>query len=214
MIQSASLADRVFDHLEEGIFSGLYPPGATLTELRISKDLGVSRTPVREALRRLEQEQLIRETGKGSMVLGLSPRDVADIYDIRLRTEGLAARWAAQRITPEQLQRLQEVTELQSFYLNRRDTDKLKYTDTEFHTLIYAACGSPILQGILTGLHRKIQGFRQRSLSQGSRAAEVLQEHQAIFRTMAAGDGDEAERLAVLHVQHARDNVLKQQEET
>ena len=203
----------MFDYLEEGIYSGAYAPGDLLTELRISKDLGVSRTPVREALRRLEQEQLIRETGKGSLVLGLSPRDVADIYDIRLRTEGLAARWAAQRLTPEQLKKLQEVTELQSFYLRRGDTDKLKSTDTEFHTQIYAACGSPVLQGILTGLHRKIQGFRQRSLSQGSRAEAALQEHQAIFKALSLGDGDEAERLAVLHVQHARDNVLKQQEE-
>lgn len=213
MIQSASLADRVFDHLEAGIYNGTYAPGATLTELRLSKDLGVSRTPVREALRRLEQEHLIQETGKGSLVLGLSPRDVADIYDIRLRTEGLAARWAAQRVTPEQLRKLQEVTELQSFYLNRGDTDKLKSTDTEFHTLIYAACGSPVLQDILTGLHRKIQGFRQRSLSQAGRAAAALQEHQAIYQALAAGNGEEAEHLAVLHVRHARDNVLKQQEE-
>lgn len=214
MIQSASLADRVFDHLEEGIYNGAYPPGTALTELGLSRELGVSRTPVREALRRLEQEQLIRETGKGSVVLGLSPGDVADIYEIRLRTEGLAARWAARRITPEQLRSLQEITELQSFYLSRGDTDKLKSADTEFHTLIYAACGSPVLQGILTGLHRKIQAFRQRSLSQGSRAEAAFGEHQAIFRALAGGDADEAERQAVCHVKAARDNVMTQLEET
>lgn len=211
MIQSASLADRVFDHLEAGIYNGTYAPGATLTELRLSKDLGVSRTPVREALRRLSQEHLIQETGKGSLVLGLSPRDVSDIYDIRLGTEGLAARWAARRITPEQLKSLREVTALQSFYLSRGDTEKLKSTDTEFHTLIYAACGSPVLQDILTGLHRKIQIFRQRSLSQESRAAAALREHQAIFQALAAGDADEAERLTVLHIRHAKKHVLQQE---
>ncbi|MGN1001193.1 MAG: GntR family transcriptional regulator [Oscillospiraceae bacterium] len=213
MIQSTSLADRVFDHLEEGIYNGSYPPGSSLTELGISKELGVSRTPVREALRRLEQEQLIRETGRGSIVLGLSPEDVADIYEIRLRTEGLAARWAARRITPEQLRSLQEITELQSFYLSRGDTDKLKAADTEFHTLLYAACGSPVLQGILTGLHRKIQAFRRRSLSEGSRAAEALEEHQALYRALADGDAEEAERLAVCHVRAARDHVMTKLEE-
>lgn len=212
-MKTTSLADQVFDHLEEGIFDGQYPPGTILTELRISKELGVSRTPVREALRRLEQEQLIQETGKGSLVLGLSPRDVQDIYDIRLRTEGLAARWAAQRITPEQLKQLQEVTELQSFYLSRGDMDKLKSIDTEFHMILYAACGSPVLQGILTGLHRKIQRFRQRSLAQGSRAARAVQEHQAILQALSAKDGQKAEELAICHVKAARDNVIKQEEE-
>ena len=213
MIESTSLADRVFAHLEESIYDGSYPPGTILTELRVSKELGVSRTPVREALRRLEQENLIRETGKGSLVLGLEPRDVDDIYTIRLRTEGLAAFWAAQRIIPEQLQKLKEAVELQRFYLARGDTEKLRSMDTEFHTLVYAACGSPVLQNILTGLHRKIQGFRQRSLSQRVRAAEALQEHEAIFRALEAGEAAEAERLAVLHVQRAWDNI-KQQEET
>ncbi len=212
MIEAASLSDRVFDHLEDGIFSGKYPPGEILTELRLSRELEVSRTPVREALRRLQQEGLIRETGKGSQVLGLSARDVSDIYDIRLRTEGLAARWAARRISPEQRTALEEVVELQNFYLSRGDTDKLKSTDTEFHTLLYAACGSPVLQGILTGLHRKIQGFRRRSLSQTGRAKEALAEHQAILKALAAGDEEEAERLAVLHVSRARDNILKQEE--
>lgn len=212
MIESTSLADRVFAHLEENIYDGTYPSGTILTELRVSKELGVSRTPVREALRRLEQEQLIRETGKGSLVLGLGPRDVDDIYTIRLRTEGLAAFWAAQRITPEQLQKLRETTALQRFYLERDDTEKLRSTDTEFHTLVYAACGSPVLQNILTGLHRKIQGFRQRSLAQSSRAAEALREHEAILEALAAGQSEEAERLAVLHVQRAWENIQKQEE--
>lgn len=209
MMETASLADRVFDRLEEDILNGTYAPGTVLTELQLSSELGVSRTPVREALRRLRQEGLIRETGRGVCVLGLSAGDVADIYDIRLRTEGLAARWAARRITEDQLQRLQEVTELQRFYLTRGDAEKLRSMDTEFHTLVYEACGSNVLHGILTDLHRKLQRFRQRSLSQSGRGEAALREHEAIFRALAAGDEEEAEHLAVLHVQHAKDNVLK-----
>lgn len=210
MLQSASLADRVFDCLEEGIYTGTYPPGTLLTELKLSQSLGVSRTPVREALRRLSQEQLIQETGKGSLVLGLGLRDAADIYEIRLRTEGLAARWAAQRITKEQLKALEEVTALQQFYLSQGAVEKLKSTDTEFHTLLYAACGSPVLQSILTGLHRKLLLFRQRSLSQKDRAAAALDEHRKIYQALANQDAALAERLALLHVEHARDNILKE----
>lgn len=212
MIETTSLADRVFAHLEEGIYDGSYPAGTVLTELKVSRKLGVSRTPVREALRRLEQENLIRETGKGSIVLGLEPRDVEDIYTIRLRTEGLAAFWAAQRISPDRLRELKEAVELQRFYLDRGDTEKLRSMDTEFHTLVYDACGSPVLRNILAGLHRKIQCFRQRSLSRSDRAEEALGEHEAIFRALEAGQAEEAERLSVLHIQRAWDSIKKQEE--
>ena len=92
MFKSISLADQVFDKLESDIVSGVYPRGEILTELKLVEQLNVSRTPIREALRRLEQERLIQDTGKGSLVLGITLDDLIDIMDIRLRCEGLAAR--------------------------------------------------------------------------------------------------------------------------
>ena len=97
--KSTSLADQVFDKLENDIIQGVYPKGEILTELKLAEQLGVSRTPIREALRRLEQERLIEDLGKGSLVLGITETDLEDIMSIRERTEGLAAYYAALNMT-------------------------------------------------------------------------------------------------------------------
>ena len=89
--KSTSLADQVFDKLENDIIQGVYPKGEILTELKLVEQLGVSRTPIRDALRRLEQERLIADTGKGSLVLGITDDDLLDIMNIRERIEGLVA---------------------------------------------------------------------------------------------------------------------------
>ena len=104
--KSTSLADQVFEKLENDIIQGVYKRGELLTELKLVEQLGVSRTPIREALRRLEQERLIEDTGKGSRVLGITEEDLQDIMNIRERIEGLAAYYAAKNITPEGLQEL------------------------------------------------------------------------------------------------------------
>ena len=89
--KSTSLADQVFEKLENDIIQGVYPRGELLTELKLVEQLGVSRTPIREALRRLEQERLIEDTGKGSRVVGIPVADLEDIMNIRERVEGHAA---------------------------------------------------------------------------------------------------------------------------
>ena len=104
-----SLADQVFDRLENDIIQGVYPKGEILTELKLVEQLGVSRTPIREALRRLEQEHIIEITPRGILVLGVSRQDLADILEIRIRIEGLAARLAAERITDEELEQMERM---------------------------------------------------------------------------------------------------------
>ena len=89
--RTVTLADQVFERLESDIIQGVYPRGEVLTELKLVEQLNVSRTPIREALRRLEQEHLIADTGKGSVVLGITAEDLVDIMDIRCRIEGLAS---------------------------------------------------------------------------------------------------------------------------
>ena len=113
--KTISLATQVFEKLEEDIITGVYPRGEILTELKLVEQLGVSRTPIREALRRLEQERLIAESGKGSVVLGITLEDLVDIMDIRQRIEGLAAYYAAKNLTPEGQRELQQISELQDF---------------------------------------------------------------------------------------------------
>lgn len=204
-----SIADQVFEELERDILSGVFERGEILTELKLSERLGVSRTPIREALRRLEQEHIIEPTSKGARVIGISRDDIADICEIRLRLEGLAARWAAERADEAGIQSLRETLELQEFYTQKQDPESIKNADSRFHQTIYALCGSHSMQDTLDPLHRKLLKYRRVSVSKTSRAQLSLKEHQAIFEAIAAHDGDKAEKLTIQHVQNARDSILQ-----
>ena len=206
--KSVSLADCVFEKLENDILSGKYAYGEILTEARLSEELQVSRTPVREAIRRLEQEHILRDTGKGVAVQGITREDIADILDIRARIEGMAARRAARCITPEQLARLKEAVELQEFYVAKGDPERVQTQDHAFHELIYAACGSVTLESTLVPLHRKAQKFRRASVEKASRAAQSVKEHRAIYEAIAAGNEDAAEMRIGEHIENARKSML------
>ena len=205
-----SIADQVFDELEKDILSGVYERGEMLTEVKLSEQLGVSRTPIREALRRLAQERIIDPTSKGVRVVGITREDIADICEIRLRLEGLAARWAAERATQEEIAALGEPLELQEFFTSKGDAESLKNTDTRFNQTIYALCGSPVLRDTLEPLHRKLLKYRRVSFATPARAERSYQEHKAIFEAIAAHNGPLAEQLTIQHVQNARESILHQ----
>ena len=153
--RTLSLAEQVFERLEGEILSGKYQRGELLTEMRLVSDLGVSRTPVREALHRLEQEHLIEISPKGILIVGVTQKDLEDIFAIRLRIEGLASAEAARHITDEQIAELLETVELQEFYVSRKDADHIKGLDSKFHRQVYKFSGSAILVDTLLPLHKK-----------------------------------------------------------
>ena len=134
--KTTSLADQVFERLENDILFGVYPRGTVLTELRLVEELGVSRTPIREALRRLEQEHLIENSAKGSVVLGVTREDLLDILDIRLNVGGLAAYYAAQNATDQEIEDMRHVLDLQEFYYNKGDIDHIRQMDDQFHEMV------------------------------------------------------------------------------
>lgn len=206
-----SLADQVFERLETDILSGVYTRGEILTEMKLCQALGVSRTPVREALRRLQQEHILEESSKGLIVRGISREDLEDIFAVRLQVEGLAAAWAAERITDEQLKELRETLDLQEFYQTKRDSDHIKAMDSRFHELVYQFSGSAVIYDTLTPLHKKMQRYRQVSVGNTSRAAESVSEHRAIYEAIAAHDPEEAARCIVTHTQNAKNHILKGQ---
>ena len=107
--KSISIADQIFEQLEHDILIGKYQRGEILTELKLCQSLGVSRTPIREALRRLEQEHIIEETSRGAVVIGISREDLFDMYEIRMHVEGLAAARTAEKISDEGLAKMKEV---------------------------------------------------------------------------------------------------------
>ena len=204
-----SLEESVYYQLEEEILGGVLKSGDTLTEVSLSKRLGVSRTPLRGALHRLAEEGLVEIVpNRGAVVVGVNDDDLVDIYKIRMRLEGLASREAAARISEEDKKRLADSVELSEFYIQRRDVEHLKELDTQFHNIIYRASGNRLLSKTLSELHRNIKSYRKLSLSVPERIEKSVEEHKEILAAILRGDGDEADRLTFMHVESALDNLL------
>lgn len=208
--ENATLGTRVYRAIEQDILSGRYAVGSSLTELALTADLGVSRTPIRAALVRLEGEGLVRLVpNKGAVVLGISPEDLADIYRMRMRLEGLAAARAAERIGKEDAAHLTETVELAEFYVARGDVAHLRDLDSDFHRSVYLASGSRMLTDTLSDLHRKIAAYRARALAAPTRVHGSVAEHRAILEAILSHDAATADRLASEHAEHALTNILE-----
>lgn len=204
--KNISIADQVYEKLEREILSGKYPRGELLSEQRLSAELGVSRTPVREAIRRLEQDYILEDSPRGVVVVGISREEMLEMYEIRLQLEGLMARRAAENVTEEQLGEMRDTLDLQHFYLERerRDSsDQIKNLDSRFHELLYAACGSRTYYDLLVRLHKRITKFRMASVRKRSRAEESIREHEAIYAALAAHDAEQAQQAVLNHTRNA-----------
>lgn len=202
---TSPMRTHVYKELEHLILEGELHPGASLSELKLSAEFGVSRTPVREALMQLENEGLVKTVpNRGYEVVGISEKDIYDIYSIRVRVEGLAARRAAENIAEEDLGRLCEIVELQEFYVSKNDPNQVWLLDNRFHEILYESCGSRPLKQILSLFFNYIKKAREKSVKMG-RAAASTSEHRAIVDAIMARDPDEAERLTVLHATNARE---------
>lgn len=208
-LKSVSLASQVFDKLEENIITGIYSRGEILTELKLVEQLGVSRTPIREALRRLEQERLIQDCGKGSIVLGITKEDLMDIMDVRYHLEGTAVYYATKNRTERALAELLRITELQDFYYAKRDLEKLRQMDDRFHDTIYHLSGRTVILDILTSMHRKSQRYRRISIENEERLKRVVEEHRGIYDAMVAGDADLAQKRMLSHIEAGKKNMME-----
>ena len=207
--RTMSLADQVFDKLESDIIQGVYQRGEILTELKLVERLGVSRTPIREALRRLEMERLIEDSGKGSVVLGITQEDLIDIMNIRQHVEGLATYYATKRMTPEMRKELEHVVSLQDYYCANEDWDHLHQLDDKFHQLVCNFSGSSVIQDTILPLHRKSKRYRKAAVENTERSRQMVREHREIFEAINKGDAELAEKLTANHIEKAKNNMLK-----
>ena len=202
--KTKSLADQVFDKLENDIIQGNYPKGEILTELKLVEQLGVSRTPIREALRRLEQEHLIEDAGKGSRVIGISEDDVRDIMDIREKIEGLASYFATINMTPEGLKELAHIVDLMDFYYTKWDPEHLRKADDDFHECICRLSRRNVIKDTIVPLHRKTRRYRRVAMEDKGRATCTLKEHHEIFNAIASGNAELARELSATHIVNAK----------
>ncbi len=206
---ASTLEEKVYKILEDQILSQKLRAGDSVTEMKLSKELGVSRTPVREALQRLDREGLIKLIpNKGAVVIGISERDLIDIYKIRTRLEGLAARIAAENADESLARQLGDNIDLTEFYMAKGNIEKVKDLDSDFHDIIYRYCESRMLGKTLSELHRYIACYRKLSLSVDGRIEKSLAEHREIYDAIERGDAQSADELMSAHVEHALQNLL------
>ena len=204
-----SLADQIFERLENDILSGVYPKGTVLTELALCEELGVSRTPVREVLKRLAQEHIVEDCGRGMLVLSITPKDAEIIYEIREKIEGMAAAACAREIDEEGIAALKEIVDLQDFYAQRGDSEKVKSLDSDFHKSIYRMSSSAVYYDTLMPLHTKTQKFRKATVSGTGKAAQSAHEHRQVLDAIIAQDPDRAEQAMTAHIRSAKTRLIE-----
>lgn len=203
-----SLSSRVFRTIRENILSGKYEPEEELKEKTIGEELGVSRTPVREALRQLELEGLVTIIpNKGAYVVGISKKDIRDIYEIRSRLEGLCAKWAAENITKEQLDELEENIYLSDFHVKKGNSEQVLELDNRFHEILYNSSGSREMRHILVDFHHYLQRVRKVTLAENKRAVNSIREHRKIVEALKLHDAKLAEKLANEHIMNTIHNI-------
>jgi len=204
------LRELVFEAIREAIISGHLKPGERLMEIQLAEELGVSRTPVREAIRKLEQEGLVvMVPRKGAYVADISMKDIAEVFEIRGALEGLAAELAAERATEEELERLERLLVAIGECIERQDVDGMIEKDTEFHDLLFSASHNERLVQILSLLREQIQRFRSRTLARVERMKVALEEHKAIVEALGRRDSELARSLAEAHIESARSSLMK-----
>lgn len=194
--------EELLEKIREKIITGVYSDGESLTEVKLAKEYGTSRTPIREALRRLEAEGLVITVhNKGSVAHTLTAQEISDVFNIRIRVESMAAYLAAKNITPEKIEELKAVQK--ALEENSGADNGLQQTDSRFHDIIYeAACSFPVKR-VLQGMSSNIRFVRYESLKNEGRAQQAAAEHAAILDAIVNGDAELAEKLAYQHILNA-----------
>lgn len=176
------LSANLFQMIQKDILSGDIPAGSKLTEQTLCKKYNVSRTPLREAFRQLEVDGLIKNIpNRGAYVIGLSNRDISDLFDMRYLFEIQAVEWAIKRMTDEEIDELKETVEFMEFYTMKDDTDKVMQFNSQFHNLIYQGTKDLILQRTLATYQTYLKHSAPSKSYSDDYLKTILAEHKAIF---------------------------------
>jgi DNA-binding GntR family transcriptional regulator len=200
-------AQDAYTLILEAIDSGVYRPGDRLVESELADRLGTSRTPIREALQRLETQSLLTRDGRSLIVASLDHNQLADLYVVRGTLEGLAARLAARHATPEEVRVLRDMLEADRAFVN--DPRALARANRRFHKQIHLASHNRFLVQQLDLVHRSMALMATTSIAAEGRSRDTLAEHEEILRAIENGDGDAADRALRDHISKAFVTRLK-----
>ena len=212
-IKTSTLADSVFDQIRTAIVKGELPPGSKINEPQLSKQYGISRGPLREAIRRLEGCKLVEITPNvGAKVISLNSKQAIEIYEIRESLEGLACRLAAQKAKPEDCSNLRNLLANHEQQI-QSENGRLYYQkegDLDFHYLIVQLSGNSRLFNLLCDeLYHLLRLYRVQTSSSPSRPVQAFKEHHQIVDAIENGDGELAELLMRRHIASARETLMQ-----
>lgn len=201
--------------LRKLILRGDLAPGERLVEERLGQQLGLSRTPIREALHRLEQEGLLLKRPRGGYeVRPLSRQEVEDAVGVRGVLEGYAGELAAQRATAKQVRELERSLEMFEDALARQDEGRLVEMNTRFHELMNQAASSPLLHRLLSELTEEVERVSRAIMSNMQAGHWTVEDHRAVLEAVKAGDAQEAGRLCREHVRRGGQWLLSRLQAT
>jgi len=204
------LSQKVYRVLKTEIVKGFLEPGTKLFEDKIATQMGVSRTPVREAIQKLAAEGLIKIAPNQTLIVTeVSLEDVKEVLQIRGVLEGLAARIAAKKITRQEIDELEEIVTQMGLYVIKKDLTSYCQVDDEFHNLILNVCGNKWIIQIRDNLSNFIYRFRIKSLSVPGRLKCSLEEHKKIMESLKKHNSEEADKLSQIHMENTIINILK-----
>jgi DNA-binding GntR family transcriptional regulator len=206
-----SLGQHVFENLKHAILRGDIPPGNRLVENRLAETMGISRTPVREAMHKLEREGIIQKLpNSGFTVTGLTREDIEETFGIRSVLESYAARLAAVNHEDGELAPLGEKIEEYQMCLDQGRLEDLPEINTQFHDILYDLSRSPKLIKMVNDLRDQIYRFRKIILKAETRARASNDDHRRMLRAMQNRDADRVERLVKEHILRGKRMVLRE----
>lgn len=205
------LREMVYEELKMQILKGSIIPGTRMMEVELAEEMGVSRTPIREAIRKLEREGLVTiEPRRGAYASMISTEDMVEILEVRQDLEGLAAYFAADRMTDEQMKELKEVSNNYNKAVKQGIMEDMIKYDTRFHHIIVESCRNKILMQMIEQLQELVLRFRYIYYDNFRRAENMPEEHEAIISAIAEGNADKARAAADIHIERLKELVVKE----
>ena len=204
------LRDVVFNTLRQAIRRGELKPGERLMEIQLANKLGVSRTPIREAIRKLELEGLVLMIPrKGAEVAEITEKNMLDVLEVRRALEELAVKLACERITEEEIQELKDAADAFQKILSEKDITKIAEADEAFHDVIFKSTGNDRLIQLLNSLREQMYRYRLEYLKREEYHPQLLEEHQQIIDRITRKDQSEAAELIDRHIGNQVDVMLE-----
>ena len=205
------LREMVYEELKMQILKGSIIPGTRMMEVELAEEMGVSRTPIREAIRKLEKEGLVTiEPRRGAYASMISTEDMVEILEVRQDLEGLAAYFAADRMTKSQMEELKQVSNSYNEAVMQGNMEAMIKHDTRFHHIIVESCRNKILVQMIEQLQELVLRFRYIYYDNFKRAENMPEEHEAIVAAIAEGDADKARAAADIHIERLKELVIKE----